>query len=160
MRTNSIFFSACIKGILQLFTNFYLHRKFLIFFRNNHDCKLIDPYNRLPQHWPHGGIQRIGWPANQSRFITTWQKRGRVHNLDLLKKELASKNPPKKSPNTQKINFGKHPMLRLYKKHNLASKSFLFNKETQVEIFFESVLGKSKCVCRCWHFWHDCCFLK
>ncbi len=34
-------------------------------------------------------------------------------------------------------------MLRFYKKHNLASKLFLFNKETQVEIFFESVFGKS-----------------
>jgi hypothetical protein len=44
-------------------------------------------------------------------------------------------------------------MLRFYKKHNLASKSFLFNKETQVEIFFESVLGKSKCDCRCSHFY-------
>ncbi len=27
-----IFLSACIEGILQLFTNFYLHRKFLIIF--------------------------------------------------------------------------------------------------------------------------------
>jgi hypothetical protein len=52
----------------------------------------------------------------------------------------------------KKSNFGKHPMLRLYKKHNLASKLFLFYKETQVEIFFESVLGKSKCDCRCSHF--------
>jgi hypothetical protein len=37
-------------------------------------------------------------------------------------------------------------MLRFYEKHNLASKLFLFNKETQVEIFFESVFGKSMCV--------------
>ncbi len=36
-------------------------------------------------------------------------------------------------------------MLRFYKKHKLACKSFLFNKETQVEIFFESVFGKSNC---------------
>jgi hypothetical protein len=43
-------------------------------------------------------------------------------------------------------------MLRIYEKHNLASKSFLFNKETQVEIFFESVFGKSKCDCRWSHF--------
>ncbi len=35
-----------------------------------------------------------------------------------------------------------------YKKYNLASKSFLFNKETLVEIFFESVFGKLKCDCR------------
>ncbi len=155
-----IFLSACIEGIIQLFTNFYVHRKLSIFLRNDRDCKVVDPYNRLPQDWPHGGIQRIGWPANWSRFVTKWLKRGHVHNLDLLKKELSDKNPAKKSTNTKKMNFGKHPMLRFYKKHNLASKSFLFNKETQVENFFESVFRKSKCDCRCSHFWHDCCFLK
>jgi hypothetical protein len=50
------------------------------------------------------------------------------------------------------LNFGKNSMLRFYKKYNLASKLFLFNKETQVEIFFESVFGKSECDCRCLHF--------
>ncbi len=45
MRTNGIFLSACIEGILPLFTNFYLQRKFLIFLRNNRDCKVVDPYN-------------------------------------------------------------------------------------------------------------------
>ncbi len=49
-------------------------------------------------------------------------------------------------------NFGKHPMLKFYEKHNLASKFFLFKIETQVEIFFESVFGKSKCDCRCLYF--------
>ncbi len=29
---------ACVEGILQLFTNFYLHKKFSIFLRNNCDC--------------------------------------------------------------------------------------------------------------------------
>jgi hypothetical protein len=43
-------------------------------------------------------------------------------------------------------------LLRFCEKHNLASKLFLFNKETQVETFFESVFGKSKCDCRCLHF--------
>jgi hypothetical protein len=66
----------------------------------------------------------------------------------------------KKAQTHKKSNFGKHPMLRIYKKHNLASKLFLFNKETQVEIFFESVFGKSKCDCRCSHFRHNCCILK
>ena len=59
----------------------------------------------------------------------------------LLKKAQTHKNP----------NFGKHPMLRFYKKHK-ASKFFLLNKETEVDFFFESVLGKSKCDCRCPHF--------
>ena len=36
-------------------------------------------------------------------------------------------------------------MHRFYEKHNLASKSFLYNKETPIEIFFESVFGKSNC---------------
>jgi hypothetical protein len=98
-----IFLSACIEGILQLFTNFYVQRKFSIFLR------------------------------------------GRVHNLDLLKKELLDNNPAKKSLTHNKLNVGKHPILRFYKKHKLTSKLSLFNKETQVEIFFESVFGKSNC---------------
>ena len=44
MRTNVNFLSACIEGILQLFTNFYLQRKFSIFLRNDRDCKVVDPY--------------------------------------------------------------------------------------------------------------------
>jgi hypothetical protein len=58
------------------------------------------------------------------------------------------------------MNFGRHIILRFYKTHNLASKSFLFNKETLVEIFFASVFGKLKCDSRCLHFWHNCCFLE
>ncbi len=92
-RTNGNFFSAFVEGILQLFTNFYLQRKFLIFLRNDHDCKVVDPFNHLPQDWPHGGIQRIGWPANRSRFLTKWLKIGHLHHLDLLKKELSNENP-------------------------------------------------------------------
>jgi hypothetical protein len=40
-----IFLSACVEGMLQLFTNFYLERKFSIFLRNDLDCKVVDPYN-------------------------------------------------------------------------------------------------------------------
>jgi hypothetical protein len=58
----------------------------------------------------------------------------------------------KKAETHKNLNFGKHPMLRFYEKYNLASKSFLFNKEIKVEIFFESMFGKSKCDCRCLHF--------
>jgi hypothetical protein len=36
------FFSACVEGIVRLFTNFYLHRKFSIFLRNDHDCKAVE----------------------------------------------------------------------------------------------------------------------
>jgi hypothetical protein len=46
------------------------------------------------------------------------------------KKELSSKNPAKKAQTHVKLNFGKHPMLRFYKKNILASKLFLFDKET------------------------------
>ncbi len=31
--------------VLQLFTNFYLHRKVSIYSRNNSDCKDVDLYN-------------------------------------------------------------------------------------------------------------------
>ncbi len=40
-----IFLSACIGGILRLLTNFYLQKKFLLFLRNDPDCKVVDPYN-------------------------------------------------------------------------------------------------------------------
>ncbi len=32
----------CVEGILQLFTIFYLHRKFSIFLRNDCDCKAVE----------------------------------------------------------------------------------------------------------------------
>ncbi len=35
---------CCIEGILQLFTNFYLHRKVLIYLRNDSDFKDVDLY--------------------------------------------------------------------------------------------------------------------
>jgi hypothetical protein len=59
----------------------------------------------------------------------------------LLKKELLNKNPAKKAQTHKKSNFGKHPMLRFYEKHNLASKLFLFNNENQVEIFYLGVIA-------------------
>jgi hypothetical protein len=71
------------------------------------------------------------------------KKRPRTQS-GFAKKELLNKNPAKKAQTHAKSNFGKHPMLRFHKKHNLASKLFLFHKETQVEIFFEPVFGKSK----------------
>jgi hypothetical protein len=42
------------------------------------------------------------------------------------KKELSNENPAKKAQTQKKSNFGKHPMLRFYKKHNLA-RNFLRN---------------------------------
>ncbi len=57
-----------------------------------------------------------------------------------------------KKAQTQKKRILASSQLIFYKKHNLASKLFLFNKENQVEIFFESAFGKSKSDCRCLHF--------
>jgi hypothetical protein len=45
-----IFLFTCVEGILQLFTNFYLHREFLISLRNDHDCKVVDPYNERKRY--------------------------------------------------------------------------------------------------------------
>jgi hypothetical protein len=36
-----IFLSVWVEGILRLFANFYLHRKFSIFLRNDRDCKAV-----------------------------------------------------------------------------------------------------------------------
>ncbi len=66
----------------------------------------------------------------------------------------------KKAQTHKKLNYGRHPMLRFYEKHNLASKSFLLNKETQVDFFLWSCVWKSKCDCWCLHFWHNCCFFE
>ncbi len=111
MRMNGNFFSACVEGILWLFTNFYLQRKLSIFLRNYHDCKVVDPYNRFPLDWPHGGIQRIGWLANWSRILIKWLRRGCVHNLDSLKKNSRTKILLKIEQTYKKLNFGKHPMI-------------------------------------------------
>ena len=40
-----IFLSVCIEGILQLFTIFYLQRKFSIFLTNDRDCKAVGAPN-------------------------------------------------------------------------------------------------------------------
>ncbi len=49
------FLSACIEGILPLFTNFYLHRNFSIFLRNNHDCKTVEALDIFEkQSWLYG----------------------------------------------------------------------------------------------------------
>ncbi len=39
------FLSACVEGILQSFTNFYLRRKLSIFLRNDRESKAVDLYN-------------------------------------------------------------------------------------------------------------------
>ncbi len=45
IRKIGYFFSACVEGILRFFTNFYIHRKLLIFLRNDNDCKDVGLYN-------------------------------------------------------------------------------------------------------------------
>ncbi len=90
---------------------------------------------------PRNTDQENNPSANRSKFLTKQLKRGLVHNLDLLEKELLNKNPAKKTQTHKKSNFGKHPMLRLYKKHDLASKLFLFIKEIYVELSLNLCLG-------------------
>jgi hypothetical protein len=51
------------------------------------------------------------------------------------KKNFRTKILLKKAQTHKKTNFCKHPMLRFYKKHILASKLFLFSKEIQVDFF-------------------------
>ncbi len=41
MRMNGNFLSVWFEGIQRLFTNFYLHRKFSIFLRNDRDSKAV-----------------------------------------------------------------------------------------------------------------------
>ncbi len=45
------FFSACIEGILRLFTIFYLHRKFSIFWRNDRDCEAVEAPGIFDRFW-------------------------------------------------------------------------------------------------------------
>ncbi len=42
IRKIGYFFSSFVEGIVRLFTNFYLHRKLLIFLRNDRDCKAVE----------------------------------------------------------------------------------------------------------------------
>jgi hypothetical protein len=70
-----IFLSACIERILQLFTNFYLHRKLSIFLRNDRDCEAVDLLNTRKRyevnkhldltrntHWLASHFSKIGNP--------------------------------------------------------------------------------------------------
>jgi hypothetical protein len=62
-----IFLSACIEGILQLFTNLYLHRKLSIFIRNDCDCKAIDLLNIRKRYAVMEGLdfrRNIPWLAS------------------------------------------------------------------------------------------------
>ncbi len=65
-----IFLSACVEGILQLFTNIYLHRKLLIFIKNNHDCKAVDLYNTRMRYAvlieSSDFLRNIPWLASRS----------------------------------------------------------------------------------------------
>jgi hypothetical protein len=59
-----IFLSACIEGILQLFTNFYLHREFSISLGNDRDCKVVDPYEckkEICSNRKFGSYENIPW---------------------------------------------------------------------------------------------------
>jgi hypothetical protein len=90
----------------------------------------------------------VGRSTNPDLLQNDWKEA--VYTIWIrYKKNSRTKNLLKKSQTHKKLNLGKHPMLRFNEKHNLAIKLFLFNKETQVEIFFESVFGKSKCDCQC-----------
>jgi hypothetical protein len=55
----------------------------------------------------------IGWPANRSRFVTKWLKRGREHNWTRWKKNSGTKIllNIKKSQTHEKSNYGRHPVL-------------------------------------------------
>jgi hypothetical protein len=69
MRTKGNFLSSCIEGILLLFAIFYLHRKLLIFLRNNIDCKAVDLYNTRKRYAEINSLdlmRNIPWLA--SRF--------------------------------------------------------------------------------------------
>jgi hypothetical protein len=62
-----IFLSACIERILQLFTNFYLHRKLSIFLRNNPGCKAVDLLNTRKRYAVIGSsdlMRIIPWLAS------------------------------------------------------------------------------------------------
>ncbi len=76
---------------------------------------------RNSKDWLAGQPIQICYKMNKNRPRT---------QSEFAKKELSNKNPAKKSTTHKKSNFGKPPMLRFYEKHNLASKLFLFNKET------------------------------
>jgi hypothetical protein len=66
--------------------------------------------------------------------------------LSYQKKNSQTKILLKKAQTHKKSNFGKHPMLRFYKKHNLASELFLFNKEIQVDFFWNLCLGNQSVI--------------
>ena len=64
----------CVKGILQLFTSFYLHRKFSLFLMNDRVCTR----RKFPMHKEKFWIQqkksyKINFPATAKKNDTTAQ---------------------------------------------------------------------------------------
>ncbi len=68
-----------------------------------------------------------------------------MHTVWICEKKNSNKILLKKAQTYKKSNFGKHPTIRFYKKHNFASKLFFFNKETQ-EIFSLNQCSENKSV--------------
>jgi hypothetical protein len=52
----------------------------------------------------------------------------------------------KRAQTHKKTIFGKHPIFRFYKKHNLASKLFLFDKKNQVEFSLNLCSGNQSVI--------------
>ncbi len=67
--------------------------------------------------------------------------RGRVHNLDSLKKELSNNNPAKKAQTHNKSNVGKHPMLRFLRNTNWLANIFSFTKKPKWKFSLNLCLG-------------------
>ncbi len=62
---------ALKEGIPQLFTNFYLHRKDLIFLRNDSDCKDVDLYNTRKRYTV---IESLDLMRNKSWLASCFSK--------------------------------------------------------------------------------------
>jgi hypothetical protein len=71
----------------------------------------------------------VGWSTDPDLLQNN--KKEAVYTIWIRKKKNSqTKILLEKSQTHKKMNFGKNPMLRFYKKHNLTSMLFLFNKET------------------------------
>jgi hypothetical protein len=65
-------YGCCVEGILQLFTNFYLHRKVSIFLRNDSDCNDVNLYNTRKRY---GVIKSSDLKRNISWLASCFSKK-------------------------------------------------------------------------------------
>ncbi len=114
---------------------------------NDRDSKVVDWYNRLPQDWPHRGIQRIGWPANRSRFLTKMTKKRPCTQSGFTKKRtLEQKSCKKRHKHTKNQILASTQCLDFTRNTSWLANYFSFIKKPKSKFSLNLCLGNQSVI--------------